>query len=486
MTGMPSGWSVARLGDVANDIAYGFTTASTMSGVLPKLLRITDIQDGAVNWDNVPRCTDLPDDRVLLSAGDIVIARTGATTGKSYLIDTVPEKAVFASYLIRVRLGGQFEPRYAWAFMQSSDYWSQIQTVSKGTAQPGANATILSELSLPVAPLSEQRRIVAKIDSLASKSRRARDHLDHIPRLVEKYKQAVLAAAFRGDLTREWRAHNVPDRVSRESLEELRKTAWVTLSTRSRYSAADEIDWRPNIDLPTGWMWASVDQLSCLIQYGTSAKTNEDGNGVAVLRMGNLQGGELELTSLKYLPRDHHEFPELLLHSGDILFNRTNSAELVGKSAVYEGEPAQASFASYLIRIRACGLMPRLLCAYINSAVGREWVASVVNQQVGQANVNGTKLRRLGVPVMPPAEQQEVAHRIRTAFAWIDRLASEATSARRLIDRLDQTVLAKAFRGELVPQDPADEPASVLLERIRAERGAAPTPKRGRKTRAGA
>ncbi|MFG1465978.1 restriction endonuclease subunit S [Xanthobacter sp. DSM 24535] len=339
----------------------------------------------------------------------------------------------------------------------------------------------MEDRAVTLPPLPEQRRIVAKIDSLTAKSRRARDHLDHIPRLVEKYKQAILAAAFRGDLTREWWARGGADGAAPAALEKLRKEAWATLSSPSRYSAPDGIDWQPDIDLPSGWVWASVDQLSHLIQYGSSAKTNDDEIGVAVLRMGNLQGGSLDLNSLKYLPKDYHEFPTLLLQRGDVLFNRTNSAELVGKTAVYDGEPARASFASYLIRIKVCGLLPRLLSAYVNSPFGREWVASVVNQQVGQANVNGTKLRQLGVPVMPHAEQVELLHRIETAFSWIDRLAAEATSARKLIDRLDQAVLAKAFRGELVPQDPADEPASVLLERIRAERSAAPKPRRGRR-----
>jgi type I restriction enzyme S subunit len=101
------------------------------------------------------------------------------------------------------------------------------------------------------------------------------------------------------------------------------------------------------------------------------------------------------------------------------------------------------------------------LSGYINSSFGRQWVASVVNQQVGQANVNGTKLRQLGVPVMPWPEQTEILQRIERAFVWIDRLAKEAVSARKLIDHLDQAVLAKAFRGELVPQDPNDEPAYV-------------------------
>jgi type I restriction enzyme S subunit len=105
----------------------------------------------------------------------------------------------------------------------------------------------------------------------------------------------------------------------------------------------------------------------------------------------------------------------------------------------------------------------------------------VVSQQVGQANVNGTKLRQLGIPVMPSDEQAEIVRRINSAFTWVDRLAIQTTDARKLIDHLDKTFLAKALRGELVPQDPNDEPASALLERIKAQRQAkAP---RDRKTR---
>lgn len=218
-----------------------------------------------------------------------------------------------------------------------------------------------------------------------------------------------------------------------------------------------------------------MDQISCLVQYGTSAKTTEDVRGVAVLRMGNIQDGTLDLSLLKFLPEDHDEFPDLLLERGDVLFNRTNSAELVGKSAVYLGEPKRASFASYLIRVRCSGLLPELLSGYINSTYGRELVASVVSQQVGQANVNGTKLRQLGIPVMPRAEQCEIALRVQAAFAWIGRLATEATSARKLIDHLDHAVLAEAFRGELLPQDPSDEPASILLERIKSARSSIST-----------
>jgi type I restriction enzyme, S subunit len=377
-------------------------------------------------------------------------------------------------------------PRYLFNWACSDQFVEAISVTQDGTMYPAVSDRDVADGTIRVPPLPEQRRIVEKIGCLSAKSRRARDNLDHIPRLVEKYKQAILAAAFRGELTHSWRTGRSIS-ISIEQLDDIRSRARQTELKHGRvigpYRLAKNIEWRPTFEIPKGWVWASVDQVSCLIQYGSSAKTNEDRTGVAVLRMGNIQDGSLDLTALKFLPEDHDEFPTLLLESGDVLFNRTNSAELVGKTAVYGGKPQKASFASYLIRVRCCGLLPILLSGYINSAYGRDWVASVVNQQVGQANVNGTKLSQVGIPIMPPEEQVEIARRIERAFAWVERLASETNSARKLVDHLDQAILSKAFRGELVPQDPNDEPASVLLDRIRTERATKTSTKRPTITR---
>jgi len=350
-----------------------------------------------------------------------------------------------------------------------------LRSGATGSAQGVISREALAEVEIPLAPLSAQQRIVKKLDALFSRTARARDDLDRIPALVSCYKQALLAAAFRGDLTADWRIENEVPPVDLANIERQRQEAWqMEPRSPSRYTPSEDIDWRPTIDLPASWRWASVGQLTFLVQYGSSAKTHaEKSNGIPVLRMGNIVDGKIDYSQMKYLPGSHDEFPVLLLQDGDLLFNRTNSAELVGKTAIYGGPNDAMSFASYLIRLKVVGFIPDLLAAYINSPIGRSWIASTVTQQVGQANVNGSKLKTLGVPVMPPPEQVELWHRISNAFTEIDRLTNEAASARRLLDRLDQAVLAKAFRGELVPQDPADEPASVLLERIRVERAAA-------------
>src|SRR5262249_9789621 len=121
--------------------------------------------------------------------------------------------------------------------------------------------------------------------------------------------------------------------------------------------------------LPEGWCGATVEQVSYLVRYGTSAKTSEDVHGIPILRMGNIQEGTLDFNKLKYLRYDHNEFPELLLQKGDLLFNRTNSPEIVGKSAVYHGIPSPCSYASYLISIRmTSGCIPEYLSFFLNSA----------------------------------------------------------------------------------------------------------------------
>src|SRR5437867_2956267 len=161
-----STWKIVGLGELAESIDYGVTASATHRPVGPKFLRITDIQNGIVDWDTVPWCEcdirSATDAR--LAPGDIVFARTGATTGKSFLIHGCPSDAVFASYLIRVRLGAAADPHYIGHFFQTPSYWEQITKSARGVAQPGVNATTLRTLQVPLPPLAEQRRIAKVLD----------------------------------------------------------------------------------------------------------------------------------------------------------------------------------------------------------------------------------------------------------------------------------------------------------------------------------
>lgn len=160
------------LKDISTAIQYGFTESATFIAVGPKFLRITDIQDGNVDWGAVPYCICNEVEKFKLSQGDIVFARTGATTGKSYLIENCPE-AVFASYLIRVRVKDCVYPKYVYYFFQSEAYWSQVRSGITGSTQGGLNATKLSELVLPLPDLQTQKQI-AQILEDADQARQQR------------------------------------------------------------------------------------------------------------------------------------------------------------------------------------------------------------------------------------------------------------------------------------------------------------------------
>jgi len=198
---LPEGWGWASIAQLAENIQYGYTESAKHAPVGPKFLRITDIQDGRVNWDTVPYC-ECPEGKhtkYRLGPSDIVFARTGATTGKSYLITHCPD-AVFASYLIRLQMNKSLNVKYLALFLDSPLYWPQIMTVRKGSAQPGVNATILATLHVPLPPLPEQHRIVAEVERRLSVVAALAASVSAALARARRLRQAVLKQAFEGRL----------------------------------------------------------------------------------------------------------------------------------------------------------------------------------------------------------------------------------------------------------------------------------------------
>ena len=342
-------------------------------------------------------------------------------------------------------------------------------------------------ISLP--PLPEQHRIIAKLGELFTKLDAGIKSLKNAQAQLKRYRQSVLKAAVEGGLTAEWREqgkneYEPADKLLERILKERRKNWEVEQlakykskgkkppkNCQEKYKEPKLPDTSNLPELPNSWKWTSIDQISYEIRYGSSSRTNTDKIGIPVLRMGNIIDGNLVFNKLKSLPENHYEFPDLFLVSGDLLFNRTNSPELVGKTAIYEGHPSPCSFASYLIRVRFCeGIEPRFISFFINSAYGHAWIRSVVSQQVGQANVNGTKLKNLIIPFPSFSEQKEIVLEVEKILSIIDESKLEIESELKRAKSLRQSILKHAFEGKLVPQDPDDLPASVLLERIKAEK----------------
>jgi len=370
------------------------------------------------------------------------------------------------------------DPKYCfWALKQTS-------LPDKGYSR---HFKFLKNSIFPIPPFNEQKRIVARIEELQARSRRAREVLEDIPDLLDQLRQSILAVAFRGDLTKEWRekhpnvepASDLLKRIRTErrkrweetELEKLKakglseeKLKEAFASRRRQYKEPTPLDTSDLPELPKSWCWASVGELSDSLQYGSSLKSSKDGH-IPVIRMGNLQNGEIDWSDLVYTS-DKAEIKKYALSPGTVLFNRTNSPELVGKTSIFRGE-REAIFAGYLIRINhAPQILPQYLNLMLNAPYTRQLCTSVKSDAVSQSNINASKLASFPISLCSQEEQDVIIAMAERIISGVSNVKKWAYSLFDNLNYLDQSILSKAFRGELVPQYPNDEPASVLLERI--------------------
>ena len=387
----------------------------------------------------------------LLPSKSILVTCIGATIGKTGLIRVsgafnqqinaiIPQKNVLPEFVYFVCISPQFQ--------------KSIVDNSSATTLPILNKRKFEMLTMPIPPLIEQQKIVSEIEKQFSRLDEAVAALKRVRASLKRYKASVLKAAVEGKLTEEWRKENPnvesADKLLKRILAE-RKKKWEEKNPKKKYKEPPAPDTSTLPDLPKGWVWATVGQLAIKVQYGSSAKTNENPSGVPVLRMGNIFEGRLKREGLKYLPKNHSEFPDLFLEKEDLLFNRTNSPELVGKTAIYMGNPNPCSFASYLIRVQFNnGASSHFVSSFINSAYGRNWIKTVVSQQVGQANVNGTKLQALSIPLPLEKEQKVIVEEIESCLSVAEEIEETIDINLKRAERLRQAILKKAFSGRLV------------------------------------
>ncbi|OEF42915.1 restriction endonuclease subunit S [Vibrio cyclitrophicus 1F289] len=498
---IPKHWIVAKtdsICDITDYVANGsfaalkehVTYLDTLDYAV--LVRFTDFTKG---WNgNYKYVTKDAYDFLYKSSvnpGDIVIANVGAP-GKSFIVPNLGMPMTLGPNSILLKSGSHLLNNFLKYFFQSQWFDRLISEITTGTAQKKFNKTGFRALFFPFPPEKEQERIVEKLDEMFSELDSGVKELKLAQIKLTQYRQSLLKSAVEGSLTQQWRETNSGnlqetgaqllerilierrERWEQQKLEEFKaKDKKPPKNWQAKYPepTSPEVEGLP--ELPDGWVWATIDQLAISKRYGSSSKTNDDSSGVPVLRMGNIQDGKLDYGNLKYLPSDHKEFPELLLNDGDLLFNRTNSAELVGKTAIYRDIGKPVSYASYLISVTfSKHVLPEIAAHYINSVLGKKWVAEVMNQTAGQANVNGTKLGHLAIPLPPSAEQKVLLDEISNEFDSIDRQVEATELGLKQSEAQRKNILKSAFSGQLVPQDPNDEPASVLLDKIKTEREA--------------
>lgn len=495
MNDLPKNWIVINLSEVLDHLQYGYT-AKACEGTIPFFLRITDITENGIDWSKVPGCEISEKDlqKYRLREGDIVFARTGSIE-KAWLVANLPKATVFASYLIRGHPLHETIGYWLSYFIKSQNYLKQIGAAGVGIGRQNVNAKKLGQVSCPLPPLAEQRRIVAKVEAMQSRSRKAREALEAIPSLLEKLRQSILAAAFRGDLTAGWRSHNPDTEPASKLLERIRKERrkrWEEDELekmkakgqtpkddrwKDKYKESEPIDTADLPELPEGWCWTNVEELGEINEqpvltgpFGTNlGKEDFTSHGVPVLTIGCLTEDGITLDKAAYISKSKaEELDRYKLRIGDLLFSRMAS---VGRAGIIDTKLEGCIFNYHIMRLRFCQdiVVPKLFVYYAQgSPVVCDYVKDT-NHGATRDGINTSQLLEMPFALPPLSEQKELLKRLTAQLSKLTEFRAIINAELMHFKQLDQSILAKAFRGELVPQYPNDEPASALLERIKAE-----------------
>jgi type I restriction enzyme S subunit len=406
-----------------------------------RLIQLADIGDGQFLNRSSRFLNDATASRLrctFLKPGDVLIARMPDPLGRACVFPGAEMPAVAAVDVCIWRPGRHAaDPRWLMHIINSPPVRGELSNLASGTTRQRVSGGNLKRFSLPVPPLAEQRRIVARIEALFARIRQARADLLRIAPLAQKYRDAETDRAFR----------------------------------------ADEA---------TGWTMTTAGDLAEIKSGITLGKRHPEGAELVerpYLRVANVQRGRLKLDDVKTIAVSPSDARKLELREGDVLMNEGGDRDKLGRGWVWEGQIPGCIHQNHVFRLRLRDdrITPRYLSRYANH-VGAAYFLQEGKQTTNLASISMTKVAALPVPVPPPQVAIEIDRALDGVEAKAASLTHEATRALALLNHLERSILTRAFRGELVPQDPADEPASVSL--ARSQEGAPAAPRRGRPRRA--
>ncbi len=420
---------------------------------------------GDLDLTDVRHVSDETDRRVV--DGDVLFNNTNspALVGKTALVKSSRPLA-FSNHMTRLRPPEGVSS----AFLAAQLHWlwstGYFRSVLKNHVNQASVATKkLLETPVLIPPLAEQKRIVEAIEGHLSKLDAAVSNLSLAQTKVDRLESLLFGKAARGGFSD---PVHVSDQVDITDIEQKSRA----LGTR-RWKPVSPTE-LPNYILPHNWTMASLGTLSYASGYGTSTKCEYGAAGQPVLRIPNVQDGTIDLTDVKWAVDSEIDLTKFFLEPGDLLFVRTNgSPRLIGRVGVVE-KPLRYAFASYLIRFRLTpGIVePRWVELVTQSPLWRRAIEKYAASSAGQYNLSADTLSRIPIPLPPLQVQRRILDAVDFALTGARRLASATTNATKRANQIRNTVLAHAFAGTLVPQDPDDEPASALLARIQGEQKA--------------
>lgn len=491
MNELPNGWEVATIGDVTlpkvpqgapeEKSTFTYVDISSVDNVAKRIASARSL----VGKDAPSRA------RQHLAPNDVLVSMTRPNLNAVAKAPADLDGAIGSTGFDVLRCQ-EIEPDWIFYTVRSPAFVQAMSDLVQGALYPAVRSDDVRSYHIPLPPINEQRRIVAKLDALFEKSRSIREKLDRLPRLLANLQRSILNSAFRGDLTREWRARNPTVEPASEFLKRIRaerRAKWeADLIAKSKdpkrvkYVEPEPVDAKGLPELPKGWCWTTVDEICSAVRslcYGVVQPGDEDADGVRLIRVCDLEEGTINISDLRTISGDvNREYKRSIVLEGDVLISVVGT---IGRMAIVPPACDGMNIARAVARIAPIQV-PSEWVRYWMESNWMQFRLTLGAREVARKTLNLDVLRQEVIPLAPFDEMLQIMKMVRSVEA---AAKSQMNKVARMTDRqigFEHSSLAAAFRGELIPQDPNDEPASVLLERIRAQKPVAGT-KRGQTRR---
>ena len=506
---LPIGWVKVRLNEITgrkgliSDGDWVESKDQDKNGNV-RLIQLADIGDGFFKDVSSRFLTKEKADElncVFLKEGDILIARMPDPLGRACIFPINKlERYVTVVDVCIVRVDNDYVSRRLLKFFLNTPFVRQeIEKRKSGTTRKRISKKNLLKIDLPFPPLAEQHRIVAKIEELFSELDNGIAQLRQVQTQLKSYRQSVLKHAFEGKLTEVWQQQH--DQLP--NAQELLTTIQQERHTRHQQALKDwqqsVIQWAeagkpgkkplkpkapkelsPLTDeeieklpvLPEGWMWVKFDQLIASLRNGISRKPLEGGK-LPILRISSTRPFKVDLSDRRYLDFDS-SYDSYALVNGDLLFTRYNgSRDYVGVCGMVRNLSEKVVYPDKLIRCRIANenkILPAFIEYAANLGASRKFILDRIRTTAGQSGVSGGDIYAIPVPLCSTEEQHQIVQEIESRLSVADHLEKTVGESLRQAEVLRQSILQRAFTGQLILQDPNDEPAAELLKRIQQEK----------------
>ena len=481
MLGKHATWERVQLAEVAtilNGAPFDSALFSTTEGM--PLIRIRDVTTGQTNT----YYTGAYEDAYLVQQGDLLVGMDGDFNSGFW----GSKAALLNQRVCKISPVESFYDKRLLAFTLPG-YLAAINANTPSVTVKHLSSKTIGEIGFPLPPRAEQTRIVAKLEELLSDLDVGVAELKAAQKKLGQYRQSLLKAAVEGALTAEWRAKNPPAETGAQLLQRIlteRRTRWEAkqLAKFAEQGKTPPKDWQKKYpepvqpdttdlpELPQGWVWASVEQIS-EIQGGIQKQPSRAPikNKYPFLRVANVARGKLKLDEVHEIELFPGELKRLALVAGDVLIVEGNgSLTEIGRCALWDNSIANTVHQNHLIRVRPIGVVSRFVETWLNSLGGIEKLTRLAATTSGLYTLSVSKISKIPVPIAPFEEQEISMQTLAESLSALDSQEQAVEISLKQSTAQRQNILRAAFAGQLVPQDPNDEPASVLLARIRAER----------------